>query len=288
MSDELKDELKTDQDGGTAAEVFETGDFVVFVGRAQRREKEWLRRLVPGNTIKLKGEEIDPERLIGLEVGSSIVTPLGESYLLLKPTLAQRIMNMPRQAQIIYPKDLALILFWADVRPGGRVVEIGVGHGAMTMSLVRAVGRSGRVTSYEIRPDFAERTANNVRRYLGDAPWWEIKVANPAETGLDETDVDAAVVDMPTPWEVVPAVAAALKPAGTATFFVPTVPQVMNLTEALNEAGCFAQYQTMEAILRPWRVMGLSVRPELHISGHTGFIINCRRKLDRVTRLERA
>lgn len=266
---------------------FQAGEFVVMIGRAQRKEREWLKRLIPGNPLRVKGEELAVDDVIGLPVGSTLISPLGENYLLLRPTLAQRIMNMPRQAQIIYPKDLALILYWADIHPGCRAVEIGIGHGAMTMSLIRAVGPEGSLTSYEIRPDFAERTAKNVKRYLGETPWWEVKVGNPAETSVDERGVDAVLVDMPTPWEVVPAVMDALRPAGTATFFIPTVPQIMQLVDTLHQSGQFAQIQTMEAILRPWRVGGRSVRPEMHISGHTGFIVTARRKVEFKTRIKR-
>lgn len=271
----------------TPVETFDEGDFVLFVGRAKRAEKEYLKRLDTGKVISLKGEDIKCDKLIGQPVGASIVTPLNQSFLMLRPTLAQRIMNMPREAQILYPKDLALMIYWADVQPGSRVVEVGIGHGAMSMSLVRAVGSTGAMTSYEIRPDFAKRTRKNARRYLGETPWWEIKLQNPVEEGIDERGVDAVIVDMPTPWEVIPAVAEALKPSGTATFFIPNVTQVIELTDALVAAKVFAQYRTTEAMVRPWRVSGNSVRPEMIISGHTGFIVNCRRKAGEVIRLTR-
>ena len=265
-------------------DLFGPEENVLFVGRRQR---EYLVRLIPGSQVRLKGESFAAEEIIGLPVGSSIVTPQNQAYLALRPTLIERIMNMPRAAQIIYPKDLALILLWADIRPGAKVVEIGVGHGAMTMALVRSVGPEGSVVSYEIRKDFARRTKNNLRRFLGDAPWWEIKLANPAEAGIDEKGLDAAIVDVPAPWEVVEAIVGALAPGGTAIFFLPNVPQVVHLVEELKSSGKFAHFETMESIHRPWRIEERSVRPEMQIAGHTGFITKVRRKLGEVVRLKR-
>ncbi len=271
------------QDQSSSPDRFQAEDFVLFI---DRRQREQLVRLTPGKKIKLRGEYLEAERFIGLEVGSSIVTPLGLAYLALRPTLAERIMNMPREAQIIYPKDLGPILFYADVHPGCRVIEIGVGHGAMTMSLVRAVGSTGRVVSYERRSDFARRTRANLKRYLGPTPWWEIKTADPAESGLAERDFDLAVVDVPAPWELVEALTPGLKPGGPAVFFLPTVPQVVRLVEGLKSSGKFAHFQTIELLQRPWNIDGPSVRPHMRISGHTGFITTCRRKLSQVVRLQ--
>ena len=268
----------------TKPDLFGPEENVLFIGRRQR---EYLVRLIPGSQIRLKGESFAAEEIIGLPVGSSIVTPQNQAYLALRPTLIERIMNMPRAAQIIYPKDLALILLWADIQPGAKVVEIGVGHGAMTMALVRSVGPEGSVVSYEIRKDFARRTKNNLRRFLGDAPWWEIKLANPAEAGIDEKGLDAAIVDVPAPWEVVGAIVGALAPGGTAIFFLPNVPQVVRLVEELKSGGKFAHFETMESIHRPWRIEERSVRPEMQIAGHTGFITKVRRKLGEVVRLKR-
>ena len=168
-------------DAGSPAPTEETADFfgpdehILFVGRMQR---EYLCRLRPGQKIVIKGEWLDADRFIGLKVGTSVVTPMNQAYLALRPTLAERLMNMPREAQIIYPKDLALMTYLADVRPGAKVLEIGVGHGAMTMTLVRTVGPAGQVVSYERRSEFARQTRKNVRTYLGESPWWRVVVAD--------------------------------------------------------------------------------------------------------------
>jgi tRNA (adenine57-N1/adenine58-N1)-methyltransferase len=261
---------------------FAAGDLVLFVGRRQR---EYMVRLTPGRRVKVKGEFLDADEIIGLPVGTSLVTPIRSAYLALRPTLAQRIMNMERQAQIIYPKDLAAMLSEADVRPGARIIEVGTGHGAMTMSLVRAVGDKGRVVSYEIRADHARQTRHNLRRFVGEAEWWEVKVANPAQAGFDERDFDAAIIDMPSPWELAANLVPALRGGAPAVFLLPTVPQVVKLVEALRETGKFAHVQTFELLKRFWNVDGPSVRPEMRMSAHTAFLISARRKLGEVVRL---
>ena len=262
-------------------DLFGPGELVLFVGRQQR---EYMSRLTPGKKIKLKGEYLEAERFIGLPVGVSVVTPLRASYLALRPTLAQRIMNMRREAQIIYPKDLGWMIFQADIGPGGRVVEVGTGHGAMTMSLVRAVGREGKVVSYEIRSDHARQTRNNLKRFVGESPWWEVKTRDVVQAGIDERDFDAAVVDMPSPWELADHLIPVVREGGPVVFLLPTVPQVVKLTEALRATGRFAHLQVSELLQRPWVVEGQSVRPEMRMSGHTGFLILARRKLGQVIR----
>ncbi len=262
-------------------DVFGPGDLCLFVGRQQR---EFMVRLTPGKKIKLKGEYFDAEKFIGLPVGVSVVTPFKAAYLTMRPTLSQKIMNMRREAQIIYPKDLGQLLYQLDLGPGSRVIEVGTGHGAMTMSLIRAVGETGKVVSYEIRKDHARQTRNNVRRFIGDSPWWEVKIRDAAEEGLDERDFEAVMVDMPYPWELAGHLVPALAPGGTAAFLLPTVPQVVKIVEALKETGKFAHIRVSELLQRPWAVEGPSVRPEMRMSGHTGFLITARRKLGEVVR----
>ena len=262
-------------------EIFGPGDLCLFVGRQQR---EYMVRLTPGKKIKLKGEYFDAEKFIGLPVGVSVVTPLRAAYLTMRPTLSQKIMNMRREAQIIYPKDLGQLLFQLDLGPGSRVVEIGTGHGAMTMSLIRTVGQTGRVVSYEIRGDHARQTRNNVKRFIGETPWWQVKVRDVIAGGIDEEGFEAVMVDMPSPWELVHHLVPALAPSGTAAFLLPTVPQVVKLVDSLKETGKFAHVHVSELLQRPWAVDGLSVRPEMRMSGHTGFLITARRKLGEVVR----
>ncbi len=262
-------------------DVFGPGDLCLFVGRRQR---EFMVRLTPGKKIKLKGEYFDAERFIGLPVGVSVVTPQRASYLTMRPTLSQKIMNMRREAQIIYPKDLGVLLFELDLEPGKKVIEIGTGHGAMTMSLIRAVGETGRVVSYEIRSDHARQTRNNVRRFIGKSEWWEVKVRDVVAEGLDEEYFEAVMVDMPSPWELVGHLVPALAPGGPTAFLLPTVPQVVKTVDALRETGKFAHVRVSELLQRPWAVEGPSVRPEMRMSGHTGFLILARRKLGEVVR----
>ncbi len=265
----------------TKRDIFGPGDLCLFVGRQQR---EFMVRLTPGKKIKLKGEYFDAEKFIGLPVGVSVVTPFKASYLTMRPTLSQKVMNMRREAQIIYPKDLGQLLYQLDLGPGSKVIEIGTGHGAMTMSLIRAVGETGRVVSYEIRKDHARQTRNNVRRFIGKSEWWEVKTRDAVEEGIDEVDFEAIMVDMPSPWELVHHLIPALAPGGTAAFLLPTVPQVVKCVEALKESGKFAHVRVSELLQRPWAVDGPSVRPEMRMSGHTGFLITVRRKLGEVVR----
>ena len=270
--------LPQDEESGAEQErdVFGPGDLCLFVGRQQR---EFMVRLTPGKKVKLKGEYFDAEKFIGLPVGVSIVTPFKAAYLTMRPTLSQVVMNMRREAQIIYPKDLGQLLYQLDLGPGSRVIEVGTGHGAMTMSLIRAVGAEGRVVSYEIRGDHARQTRNNVKRFIGETPWWQVKVRDVVEGGVDEENFEAVMVDMPSPWELVHHLVPALAPGGTAAFLLPTVPQVVKCVDALKETGKFAHVHVSELLQRPWAVEGLSVRPEMRMSGHTGFLITARRKL---------
>lgn len=269
-------------------DVFREGDHVLFIGRKGRDpQTEFLVRLVPGNKVKLRGEAFEAEQIIGLPVGASMVTPLNRAYLALRPTLGERIMNMARQAQIIYPKDLAQILFSLNACPGMKVVEVGIGHGAMTMALLQALGPTGFLSSYEIREDHAKRTAKNIRRYLGEVDWWQVTVADAVESGLAERDMDAAMVDMPTAWDMVAPLAPALKPGAPAVFFLPNVNQVMRLCETLRASDQFANIRVSELIQRPWVVDDRSARPAMRISGHTGFLIACRRKLGQVVKLDK-
>jgi tRNA (adenine57-N1/adenine58-N1)-methyltransferase len=198
----------------------------------------------------------------------------------LRPTLADYVLKMPRGAQVLYPKDLALIPMWADVHPGARVFEAGTGSGALTMALLRAVGDRGTIVTYEAREDFGRTAARNIERYLGDAPNLIMRQRDLFE-GLDPADLsvpfDRVVLDLPEPWRAVPHAAHALRPGGIYLSFVPTVPQVMQTVEALERAGVFGMIQTFESLLRTWNIQGRSVRPDHRMVAHSGFITVARK-----------
>ena len=220
--------------------------------------------------------------LIGLLEGSVVMSAAGTPYLALRPLLPDYVLSMPRGAQVIYPKDAAQILMWGDIFPGARVLEAGAGSGALTCSLLRAVGERGMVTSYEVRPDHAEHAARNVERFFGALPPnWQLRVADLATHPADQP-VDRMVLDLVRPWELLPTVSAALVPGGVLTVYVAATTQLSRTTEALREAGCYTEPQAWETLLRPWHVVGLAVRPEHRMVGHTAFLLTARRLADGV------
>lgn len=253
--------------------LLRAGDAVVLI---DRKAREYLRVLRPGTRIHLRGGNIEADDLIGQAEGRVVYNSGKEAFLVLRPTFAQLVPNLPRQAQVIYPKDIGPILLWGDIYPGATVIEVGVGPGALTMALLRAVGPAGRVVTYEIRQDFIEMAQGNVRRFLGEAPTWTVKHAD-ARQGFEERGVDRLTCDMPEPWSVLPAAADALRPGGVIVGYVPTVLQVKQFVDALRAHDGFAGVQVFEAMQRFWHVQGQSVRPDHRMVAHTGFIIVARR-----------
>ncbi len=233
----------------------------------------FLRR---GGVTDLRGGKLLHDAIIGREEGEVLSSTLGERFLAFRPTLSEYVLEMPRGAQVIYPKDLGMILLWADIFPGAVVVEAGTGSGALTMALVRAVGPSGKVISYEIREDFARRAQRNIEAFLGPTENLELRRADIYE-GIPESGVDRILLDLPEPWHVVPHAAKSLRPGGIFLSYLPTIVQVQQLVETLHGSGAFALIETIEALVRPWSVSGRSVRPEHRMVAHTGFITTARK-----------
>jgi tRNA (adenine57-N1/adenine58-N1)-methyltransferase len=199
--------------------------------------------------------------------------------LALRPTLADYVLKMPRGAQVLYPKDLALIPMWADVHPGARVFEAGTGSGALTLALLRAVGERGTVVTYEAREDFARTAARNIERYHG-LPDTLIMRQRDIFDGFDPADAkpfDRVVLDLPEPWRVIPHAARALRSGGVYLSFVPTVPQIVQTVEALERERVFGLIHTFETLLRTWNIQGRSVRPDHRMVAHSGFITVARK-----------
>jgi tRNA (adenine57-N1/adenine58-N1)-methyltransferase len=249
------------------------GEIVLFV---DQKGREFLTRLQVGGRFHSHHGFVEHDAVIGLTEGARVSSSHGQSLLVFRPTMAQVIMNMPRQAQVIYPKDIGPILIWADIFPGARVVEIGTGYGALTMALLRAVGPEGRLTSYEIREDFHRAVQRTVANYLGDCPQWTLHHQDALE-GISERGVDRLTIDVPEPWKFLPVIQKALRPGGIALFFMANALQVKSLHDGFLEAGGFALWETIETLLRPWHVKGLSVRPVHRMTAHTGFITTARR-----------
>jgi len=237
--------------------------------------------LEPGRSFHTHRGAIAHDDLIGAPEGSVVTASSGTAYLALRPLLADYVLAMPRGAQVIYPKDAALIVTMGDVFPGACVLEAGAGSGALTCSLLRAVGESGTVVSYERRPEFAEVARRNVAAFFGAVPAnWTLVVGDLA--GADAREVDRVVLDMLAPWEVLDTAAKALLPGGVLVGYVATVTQLSRLVEALREQGGFTEPQAFETLLRPWHVVGLAVRPEHRMQGHTAFLVTSRRLADGV------
>lgn len=220
--------------------------------------------------------------IIGGPDGNVVKSLGGTPYVVFRPLLADFTLAMKRGAAVVYPKDAAQIVAMGDVFPGAHVLEAGAGSGALTCSLLRAVGDSGRVTSYERRPEFAEVARRNVETFFGTPPPnWALVVGDLA--GADAIDVDRVVLDMLAPWEVLDTAAKALVPGGVLVGYVATVTQLSRLVEALREYGSFTEPHAFETLLRPWHVVGLAVRPEHRMQGHTAFLVTSRRLADGVT-----
>jgi tRNA (adenine57-N1/adenine58-N1)-methyltransferase len=216
--------------------------------------------------------------LIGQPEGSLVHSPSGTPYLALRPRLADYVLSMPRGAQVIYPKDAAQILMWGDIFPGARVLEAGAGSGALTCSLLQAVGPEGSVLSYEIREDHAQHARRNVEMFYGEAPPnWALRVADLHTHDGSAEPVDRVILDMLAPWEQLSTVATALIPGGVLVGYVATTTQLSRLVEDLREQQCWTEPQAWECLVRPWHVVGLAVRPDHRMQGHTAFLVTARK-----------
>jgi tRNA (adenine57-N1/adenine58-N1)-methyltransferase len=216
------------------------------------------------------------DELIGLPDGSVVTSAGGTAYLAIRPLLSDYVLSMPRGAQVIYPKDAAQIVAMGDIYPGAKVLEAGAGSGALTCSLLRAVGEHGEVHSYELRPDFAAIAQRNVEAFIGPSPKaWTLRVDDVAT--CEETGFDRIIFDMLAPWEVLDLVDRALRPGGVFIGYVATTPQMSELVEALRERGGYTEPRAWESLVRDWHVEGLAVRPDHRMIAHTAFLISARR-----------
>jgi tRNA (adenine57-N1/adenine58-N1)-methyltransferase len=253
--------------------LLQPGDDVLFV---DNKEREYLRTLKPGSRISLHKGSFQADHLIGLPEGSLVYTQNNEPFRILRPTYAHLIPNLPRRAQVIYPKDVGVMLLWGDIQPGASVVEVGAGPGSLTIALLRAIGPTGTLTTVELREDHAEMARANVARFFGDAPNWTVQLADAYE-GFAAQDIDRILIDIPEPWRVLPHAAKALRYGGVLVGYVPTVVQVKALVDDLRAHPGFDAIEVMENLHRYWHVKDLSVRPEHRMVAHTGFIIIARR-----------
>ncbi|AQY01503.1 MULTISPECIES: tRNA (adenine-N1)-methyltransferase [Microbacterium] len=219
--------------------------------------------------------------LIGLPDGSVAANSSGHEYLALRPLLRDFAMSMPRGAAIVYPKDAAQIVMQADIFPGAVVVEAGVGSGALSLSLLRAIGPVGRLVSFERREDFAQVARGNVETFFGETPdTWNVVVGDLADALPAEFPagtVDRVVLDMLAPWECMDVVADALTPGGVVLCYVATATQLSRVAEYIRGTGLFTDPEASETMVRGWHVEGLAVRPDHRMVAHTGFLLTARR-----------
>ena len=252
---------------------FREGERVQLI---DRKGRVYLVDIADGNLFESHIGSYPTGELVGRDEGCRVATSRGHRLMAVRPTLSDLTLRMPRIATVMYPKDLAAMLVYADIFSGARVLEAGAGSGAATMFLLRAVGESGRVFAYDLRQDMIDRTLANVAGYFERWDNLEIKLGDVYE-GFDEEDLDRIVLDLPEPWHVVPRAESALVAGGVFFAFIPTVPQVDDLVRALRAGGAFDMIETMEIMMRQWNVSGRSVRPSHRMIGHTGFIVTARR-----------
>ncbi len=229
---------------------------------------------------------IEHNDIVGMDEGSVIKSTLGSDFLLFRHLMVDHVLSMPRGAAVIYPKDSAQILVEGDIFMGARVLEAGAGSGALSMTLLRAVGPEGHVFSYEIRDDHLEYAVDNVTEYFGEQPaWWTPKLGDLKDVTVEDLGgpVDRIILDMLEPWECLEQVRDLLIPGGVFMTYVATVPQLMKVMEGIRELKCFTEPRAWESLVRDWKVEGLATRPEHRMNAHTAFLIWTRRLADGVT-----
>ena len=240
------------------------------------RRRSYLIKAVKGKDFHTHKGFVQLGELIGREYGTRIRSNLGVEFVALKPSLRDYMFKMSRRTQIVYPKDVGLIIVLGNVQPGSRVVEAGTGTGALTTALAHYVKPSGRVYSYEIRQEFVETAAKNLEK-AGVIEYVELRNKDITQ-GIEEKDLDAVILDMATPWLVVPHAQSALMGSGTLVSFSPTIDQVVKTSEALEENG-FVDIETVECLVRRMQIERGKTRPETLMTGHTGYITSARKAL---------
>ena len=247
---------------------FREGDLALFLDRKNRK---YLVTLGENQVFHSHLGRLSHDQVIDHSVGGWYRTDRGHTLLAVRPTLADFVLEMPRGPTIIYPKDLGLIVSLADIYPGARVVEAGLGSGALTVALLRAVGSAGQVISYEINETVVPKAQRNIQQILPDASNLSVKIGD-IYLGMAERNVDRVVLDVPEPWQAVPGIGDALIMGGIMLSFLPTILQVHQLVMALQEDTRFQRVETTETLLRPWHVAERSVRPAHRMVAHSGFL----------------
>lgn len=251
----------------------ESGDIIMLVDRKKRR---YLTTLVDGGEFHTHAGAVPHDDIIGSAEGDTLRSGKGAAFLVVRPTLSDFVLKMKRGAQVIYPKDLGPILMQADIRPGSKVFESGLGSGALSMTLLRA---GAVITGYELRDDFAERAVANVTEFLGAGVLdrYDVNIRS-AYDELEHGDFDRMVLDLPEPWNVVPHARTALSNGGIILAYTPSIIQATKFRAALNDAG-FGMSETIEVLNRGWHIEPAlnAVRPDHRMVAHTGFLTTARK-----------
>lgn len=253
--------------------MFEFNSIVVL---SDKKDKHYMVTLKEGARFSTQYGYIEHNDIAALDEGDIIKSSLGHPYLVYKPTYMDFVMNIKRQAQIIYPKDAAAMLMWCDIAPNQKILESGIGQGALSLAILRALAGTGSLTSYEIRADFAEQSAKFIKQFMGKTPENHTIEVRSIYDGIDGT-YDRVLLDLPEPWHVVPHLKTGLKNGGLIVAYLPTILQVKTFVDALKECGYFSNIETAEFTRRPWKVDGMSVRPEMWIYNHSAFLISARK-----------
>lgn len=260
--------------------VFRPGDRVQLTD-AKRRH--FTIELAEGKKFFTHMGAIAHDDIIGKDEGTVVVSTEGGQYLCYRHLMVDYVLSMPRGAQVIYPKDAAQIVIEGDIFPCARVLEAGAGSGALTLSLLRAVGEHGTVFSYEVRDDHLKYALSNVSEFMGSTPDnWQPRLGDLRDVTVDDLDgpVDRIILDMLEPWECLETCQNLLLPGGVLMAYVATVPQLMKVMEGIRARGCFTEPRAWESLVREWKVDGLATRPEHRMNAHTAFLVWARRLAD--------
>ena len=248
--------------------ILRAGERVLLLDAKDRR---YLITLKTGATFHTHVGIVDHDHLIGAPEGSTVLGSTGRRFVVVRPTLADAVLKMPRGAQVIYPKDLGAILIEADIAPSMRVLEAGVGSGALSMALLRA---GAEVIGYELREDFAAQAARNVAALVGEGAPYRVEIRD-VYAGIDERGLDRILLDLPEPWRVLVHAEKALRPGGILCAYLPSINQTASLRSAMDDSP-FGMAVTLEVLHRTWHVEPRSVRPNHRMVGHTGFLTTAR------------
>lgn len=251
-------------------DTFQYGERVLLLDGKQRR---YLQVLKDGGEFHSHAGFVPHADIVGKSEGARVESTRGARYLAMRPTLEDFVIEMPRGAQVIYPKDLAPICMLGDIGPGNRVLESGVGSGALSMTMLRW---GADIVGYELREDFAARAQTNVRSFLGEQVLdrYRVEIRDCYE-GIDETDLDRVVLDLPEPWRVVPHAEKAMRPGGVLVAYTPSITQAVQVREATASSSWMGA-RTLEVLHRTWHIEGASVRPDHRMVAHTGFLTTAR------------